>query len=217
MEKAKTGQERKEIYTKEYSQLKKALKEELYLEAVSIGYAVIEDRLVSFLHHAGIVSRNVDSLKINRVIYPYMRRLLNKDYNYSIRIKNISVKRLLINALLSMSESDAKRIDDEVSKDQRVLSRKLKIANVGYMQDLYEQLNKNVDKELVHLVFKRIDGWRVQRNQLVHALLSCTVKSSEDVMKQCANVGYNLTREIDNQLVKPFKKSNLIRRKYRIQ
>ena len=92
MEKVKTGTEKQEVYTEEYAKFKKALREEFFLEGIVIGYAVIEDRLVSFLHHAGILSRDNEELKINRSVYPYMRRLLDKDDDYSIKIKNISVK-----------------------------------------------------------------------------------------------------------------------------
>lgn len=58
MEKVEKGKDKKYSYKVEYSRFKTALKEEFYLEAISIGYAIIEDRLVAFLHHAGIVTRN---------------------------------------------------------------------------------------------------------------------------------------------------------------
>lgn len=66
MEIAKTGKEKQLTYTTEYRQFNKAMKEEFYLEAVAIGYAIIEDRLTAFLHHAGVVTRTNEDLRINR-------------------------------------------------------------------------------------------------------------------------------------------------------
>ena len=69
MDTIKTGKEKQKAYRNEFSRLGKALKDEFFLEAIAIGYAVIEDRLISFLHHAGIVSRTKENLLINRAVY----------------------------------------------------------------------------------------------------------------------------------------------------
>ena len=216
MDIAKTGKEKQLTYTTEYRQFNKAMKEEFYLEAVAIGYAIIEDRLIAFLHHAGIITRTKEELKMNRMIYPYIRKLLNKDEKYSVRIKNISVKIDLITALLNMTEMEASDIDTYVSNYVQGLKRKRSIAQAGFMQDLYTELRK-VNEKLVLSSFGKIEPWRKQRNQLIHALLNKTVESAKDAKKLCAEESYEITREIDNYLVKPFKKDNKLRKKYNIQ
>ena len=42
METVKTRKEKQETYSRTYKQFKKALKEQFYLEAVAISYAIIE-------------------------------------------------------------------------------------------------------------------------------------------------------------------------------
>lgn len=216
MEIAKTGKEKQLTYTTEYRQFNKAMKEGFFLEAVAIGYAIIEDRLTAFLHHAGIVTRTNEELKINRKIYPYIRKLLDKEDDYSVKIKDISVKIALITALINMTESDANTIDVYVADYVQGLKRKRSIAQTGYMHDLYTKIKK-VNTELVLSAFAKIEPWRIQRNHLIHALLNKTVESAKDVKKACAEESYAITREIDNNLVKPFKQNNRLREKYNIQ
>lgn len=216
MEIAKTGKEKQLTYTTEYRQFNKAMKEEFYLEAVAIGYAIIEDRLTAFLHHAGVVTRTNEDLRINRQVYPYIRKLLNKEDDYSVKIKDISVKIALITALLNMTENGANGIDAYVANYVRGLKRKRVIAKAGFMHDLYTEIKK-VNAELVLSTFARIEPWRIQRNHLIHALLNKTVESTKDVKKECAEESYAITRAIDNNLVKPFKQDNKLRKKYNIQ
>ena len=216
MEIAKTGKEKQLTYTTEYRQFNKAMKEEFYLEAVAIGYAIIEDRLTAFLHHAGVVTRTNEDLRINRKVYPYIRKLLNKEDDYSVKIKDISVKIALVTALLNMTENEANAIDAYVANYVQGLKRKRAIAQTGYMHDLYAEIKK-VNAELVLSTFARIEPWRIQRNHLIHALLNKTVESTKDVKKECAEESYAITRAIDNNLVKPFKQDNKLRKKYNIQ
>jgi hypothetical protein len=216
MEIAKTGKEKQLTYTTEYRQFNKAMKEEFYLEAVAIGYAIIEDRLTAFLHHAGLVTRTNEDLRINRKVYPYIRKLLKKEDDYSIKIKDISVKITLVTALLNMTENEANAIDAYVTNYVQGLKRKRAIAQTGYMHDLYTEIKK-VNAELVLSTFVRIEPWRIQRNHLIHALLNKTVESTKDVKKECAEESYAITRAIDNNLVKPFKQDNKLRKKYNIQ
>lgn len=215
METVKNGKEKQSAYRNEFSRLDKALKNEFFLEAIAIGYAVIEDRLVSFLHHAGIVSRTKENLLINRAVYPYLRCLLKRDEKYAIRIKDISVKVSLVCRLLTMNEEEAKAIDDSV---RVALAGKMKkIAAHGYMLDLYKQINRTIDSELVVDIFYDLEPWRTERNQLIHALLNKTVSSSYIAKKKCAETSISLARGLDNCLVKPFKEGNNLRKKYHIQ
>ena len=216
MEIAKTGKEKQLTYTTEYRQFNKAMKEEFYLEAVAIGYAIIEDRLTAFLHHAGLVTRTNEDLRINRKVYPYIRKLLNKEDDYSVKIKDISVKIALVTALLNMTENEANAIDAYVANYVQGLKRKRAIAQAGYMHDLYTEIKK-VNAEIVLSTFAKIEPWRIQRNHLIHALLNKTVESTKDVKKECAEESYAITRAIDNNLVKPFKQDNKLRKKYNIQ
>ena len=216
MQTIQTGKEKQLVYAHEYKRLKKALQEEFYLETIVISYAIIEDRLVAFFHHAGIVSRQNETLAINRPIYPYMRELMGKDSDAVIKIKDISVKMALIKALLSMTEDRAAQIDNDVALAAD--SRKKKAAlRKGYMESIQKQIEKTIDREAVLGILDRLEPWRNERNQLIHALLSKTLTSSETARKECAHTGQDLARGIDDALVKPFKKNNRLRKQHNIQ
>ena len=49
-----TGQEKYYNYKEQFERLNKALKNEFYLEAIFIEYAILEDRTESVLRHAGL-------------------------------------------------------------------------------------------------------------------------------------------------------------------
>lgn len=216
MKNVASGKEKQLAYTVEYRQFNKALKEEFYLEAVAIGYAIIEDRLIAFLHYAGIVTRTKEDLKINKEVYPYMRRLLSKDDNYKIQVKDISVKIAIIEKLMKMTQEEAQAIDESVNAYVSTLNRKKSIAKCGYMNSLFLQLN-NLNRQEILNIIADIEPWRVKRNQLIHALLNKNAVLAQEEKKSCAETGYNITRQIDHNLVKPFKTDNRLRKKYNIQ
>ena len=49
-----TGQEKYENYKEQFSRLSKALRNEFYLEAIFIEYAILEDRTEAILRHSGL-------------------------------------------------------------------------------------------------------------------------------------------------------------------
>lgn len=216
MENIKTGKERQKAYQTEYQRYKIAMKYEFYLEAVAICYAVIEDRLISFLHHAGIVTRTNDNLCINSKVYPYVRRLLNKDDNCNVKIKDISVKMAVVQSLLNLTEERALEIDEEVCEHIKGIKRKQSVAKPGYMMDLYSKVQKVHLQEALD-AFTVLNKWRDDRNKLIHALLNNTASSALEAKRSCAENGYPISRSFDDHLVKPFKKSNTLRKKYNIQ
>ena len=216
METVKNGKEKQEAYTQSFDTLNKAMKNGFYLEAVVITYAIMEDRLVSFLHHAGIVTRDKGNMKVNTRLYPYMRELLKKEEKKSINVKDISVKIALIKALMNMTANDAKSIDAII--DQKAAENCIRTkALAGYMENLYEQIEKTLNRQEINELLDAVDHWRDSRNQLIHALLSKTASTSEVARIECAENGYTLARNIDNILVKRFKRKNDIRKKYNIQ
>ena len=217
MQTVKTGKEKQEAYAQNFRLLKKALEQGFYLEGVAISYAVIEDRLVAFLHHAGIISRNKEDLRVNRSAYPYMRLLLRKEKDYSIKVKDVSVKMSLVLALLDLSEDRALEIDNCIKEQISLSNRKKGFLSPGYMQDVVSQISRTLDKDAIRRVISDLDQWRKDRNVLIHALLNRTVSSTEPSKQKCAEDGKEIARAVDNLLVKPFKDNNRIRKKYNIQ
>lgn len=212
-----SNKEKQFVYKVEYGRLNRAIKDGFYLEATVIGYNLIEDRCLAFLHHAGIVSRNNgNKLTINRRVLPYIRFLLGKDEKSKIAIQNISTKMEIIKALLELTENQAEEIDDNVERYVTATNRK-RIATKGYMLDVSSQIDATVDVDTIIQLFETIDEWKNKRNILIHALLNQKIDYARITEKECAEEVYGISRVLDNELVKPFKKGNNIRRKYRIQ
>ena len=211
MDVVKNGKEKQFAYRTEFNRLSKALEEEFYLEAVAISYAIAENRLVSFLHHAGIVTRTDGNLKINACVYPCMRRVLKKDDNTDVDITAISSKTKLISALLKMTEEKANAIDSSVRDYSNNPDDVNCGAKNGYMHALFAQMNK-IDRKAAAAVLDSIKPWCRVRNQLIHALLNKTVASAYDAKKKCAQDGLAISRDIDKYLAKPFKVNNTLRK-----
>ena len=216
MKNVKNNTDRKINYIREYRRYKTALNNDYYLEAIAIVYAIMEDRLVSFLHHAGIVSRDNENLKITRASSPYIRKLMGKEGSAPIRIKDITEKIDIIMKLINMDELLALEIDDEVEQFVKTYQKK-GVARKGYMHDIYCQINRSINKEKAQELFSAFIPWRDTRNKLIHALLNKTAKSSDNAKEECAKAGYLLTRQFDDYLAKPFSKNNTIRKRYKIQ
>lgn len=53
MEQSINNQQKNEDYREQQMRLDRALKEQFYLEAIFIEYAILEDRLEAILRHAG--------------------------------------------------------------------------------------------------------------------------------------------------------------------
>lgn len=62
-----TGQEKYDNYKAQFDRLNKALKNEFYLEAIFIEYAILEDRTESVLHHAGLWEAYMKGKKIANI------------------------------------------------------------------------------------------------------------------------------------------------------
>ena len=71
MEQYVDNMQKYENYKEQMRRLKKALKEQFYLEAISIEYAIIEDRIESVLRHTGVFNpekHNMLNKKLNRLL-----------------------------------------------------------------------------------------------------------------------------------------------------
>ncbi len=200
-----TGKEQQQAYSREYKRLKPAMQNEFYPEGVSIGYAIIEDRLAAFLHHAGIVSRDSGELKITRHAKPFMIRLLGIENGTPVKVKDVSVKMKLIRSLMKMTEEEAEDIDAQVNAAGKARAA----FRRNYMADLYRQIDRTIDRGRIMVLLRengKPDEWRVIRNQLIHALLRKSSDLPEEEKRICAETGMELSREIDNVPVKPFKR-----------
>ncbi len=89
-----------------------------------IAYNLVEDRLIAFLHYAGIVSRDAEELKITKRTKKSIRFLMEKKESERLNVKNIEFKLDVIEKILRQKETE----DD-------------------YLKELFLQVNSTLDSD----------------------------------------------------------------------
>ncbi len=209
-----TMQEKYETYTAEMNRLKKALKEEFYFEAMLIEYALLEDRLRSFVYHAGLLAdRHACTLLPNK-------NKARKDFNaLAQRVEtwkqengqktkdDPSIERLSLNKIshkvfivrsIVLWSSTLERLPDESH----------------YLQALRSQC-ESLDAAALLETLDAMDEWRNYRNEVIHSLMNKRLQSVQQKLPEQAERGLQLARTLDQQ-VRLLKKGNSIRKAARL-
>ena len=194
IQKAKTGKEKQRTYAAYMSQYKKAIRNEFFLEAIMIDYAMMEDRLVALLHYLGIVSRNQSKLSVNKFCRADIRKLLGYKENAAIRINNISVKIRILNSLVKQTL----------------------VEDSAFIKAILEQIAAQIDRNHIERLCCDILEWCAIRNQYVHALLNKNYDALQAGLNDFAEDGHIIARRIDD-CVKMIKKDNAIRKQFKIK
>ena len=192
----KDNSEKQETYRTQLGRYHKAIKNGFYFEAMLIDYAMLEDRMRSFLYHASFFADRLKSTVWNKT-KPFFAKTVSeyKDDKEtdSLGVTNITGKIKVIRCLLRwVAETDG-----------------------GYQDDKYMSALKStcegLDIKLLMDALDEIEQWCKYRNEIVHALLN---KRKTDVylnIRNKAEEGMDLARTIDSQ-VKILKKGNVIRK-----
>ena len=189
--------EKRQTYQEQMKRYNKAIKEGFYFEALLIDYAMLEDRLRSFLYHVAFFA---DRNKINswKRTKPYFQKFVseykNPDENENLGVStSISGKIKNIRAMLRwVADSD---LTNETDRYLLTLKSQLEGVDIGALLETLEN----------------IEEWRKYRNEIVHSLLNKSVEGVNTELETLAVNGMKYAREIDNQL-KVLKKGNQIRR-----
>ena len=182
-----TNKEKQETYIKNHEQLNKALENEFFFEALMIEYAILEDRMKSFIYHiGGLKDRSSYMLDVEET-EPKIKEIINnyKDEKnkYSKSLNTITSKENVIRNLCLWAVDENKTID----KDDK------------YLIVLNEQINSRISiKDMLDLL-NRIDAWRDYRNEFVHVLMNKNINDIKDKLSVQAKEGKRLAREISNQ------------------
>lgn len=185
------NKEKQHTYRMQMIRYKKAISTGFYLEAIMIDYAMLEDRLLAFLHHAGIVTRNANKPKISKKSGKELRRLLNCTH---IKISNITTKLAIIEILVQLHENQPDK----------------------YWVSVQKQIATTLESEDVLQICQAIRKWCDVRNQYVHGLLNKNYYAVQESWREFAVRGHDLCRDVD-RLVDAFKKGNCIRKINNIQ
>ena len=169
-----------------------AIKHQFYLEAILIDYALMEDRLRSFIYHLGGMASRNDS-KISGRGRKYIKQILQEyDPKANLGIGSIFGKRRIVRAVLAWKESTT-----ESPKDK-------------YLKALWTRLD-SIDREKLKTALDNTESWCDYRNECIHSVMNKNLNSLNDEVAQKAEDGLKYVRIIDDQ-VKVLKRGNLIRK-----
>lgn len=194
--------DKQRTYKENCGKYKKAIQEEFYFEAMLISYAMLEDRLRSFLYHIGALTNRqstaVSSKKSKNQLKEIVSVYKTDKENDSLGITNISGKIKIIRCTLEWAAT----------------------VNGGYEDDKYlaalkNQYEGNIDIKEMLDALEQLGGWLDYRNEIMHALLNKNVDSLHTELRERTLQGMELARKIDS-FVSQVKKRNYIRRSIKL-
>ena len=113
MENVKNNMEKYNSYREQTGKFKKAMSLEFYYEAIFISYAIMEDRLISFLDHIGLVTSK--NAKLSKRTSPYVRYMLNVK---NVNIKNISTKIDIIKHIINLTPEESEKLEERFLQEK---------------------------------------------------------------------------------------------------
>ena len=189
-------------YKENCAKYKKAIQEEFYFEAMLISYAMMEDRLRSFLYHIGALA-NRESIKVSctktkNQLKEIVDAYKMKKENNSLGITNITGKLKIIRCTLEWAAT----VEDGYEDDK-------------YLVALKNQYEGNIDVQETLSVIEELYEWLDYRNEIMHALLNKNVDSLHTELRERTIQGMVLARKVDS-FVSHVKKRNYIRRSIKL-
>lgn len=194
--------DKQRTYKENCAKYKKAVQEEFYFEAMLISYAMLEDRLRSFLYHIGALTNRqstaVSSKKSKNQLKGIVSVYKTDKENDSLGITNISGKIKIIRCTLEWAATVNGGYEDD-----------------KYLATLKNQYEDNIDIQEMLDALEQLGGWLDYRNEIMHALLNKNVDSLHTELRERTLQGMELARKIDS-FVSQVKKRNYIRRSIKL-
>lgn len=160
----------------------KAMGEGFCFEALLIDYALIEDRLRSYLYYIGVFDRRDDSrgCKVARKQLNAMQGAYLNKPNPGLCVSRITGKMDIVKAtLLWFKDQQEPPSDDK------------------YCSALWKQYNERIDADEFLKLLECIDSWREKRNEIVHGLLGKEVNALRASLEPLCAEGFELFRRLD--------------------
>ena len=190
--------EKRHTYAVLLDRYNKALKYEYYFEALLIDYALMEDRLRSFLYHIGALA-NRQSYKVGpRSTKPHLQNMVraaDTTGKCNMGITSISGKMALVKATIKWAESTS---IDEVKENRYLAALKTQYDSMPNLGDLDPLLDT-------------LQDWCKYRNEVIHALMNKNLESLNSQLAVRVDEGMQIARRLD-AYVRSVKKYNRIRR-----
>lgn len=194
-------EEKQKAYNKYLKQYNKAIKEEFYLEAISIDYAICEEKLKLFLYVSGCINQQLDVTKKYRKV---LRQIWDLNRKQKFGINKISSKYTYILKILDWTEDDKINLEFEHKVYQK------------FFEELKEKIIENIDIRELRNIINKLAEWCNLRNEIIHSLLNKSLEGLEKELENCAKEGFEIAKNLE-AIVKKYEKNNDIRKKYKIQ
>ncbi len=195
------NKDKQRTYAQNKAKYKKAIAGEFYFEAILIDYAMLEDRLRSFLYYIALL-KSKDSYKVDNHATAQKVRAIVAEYkekgdSNSMAIINIKGKMIIVRSTLLWAKNSEEMPDD------------------FYLSVLKKQYEATLDIEELLIKLNDIADWCAYRNEVIHALLNKNTTSLMQKLPHQAQQGMELAVFMDNQ-VKKLKRNNKIRRELKL-
>lgn len=209
-----TMQEKYETYRAEMARLKGALQQGFYFEAMLIEYALLEDRLRSFVYHAGLLQNRKASHLLPG------KNAVRKDFNrIAQRVKTWKLEDGKETGNTSNFERlSVNKISDKIFIVRTIVLWSSELESLPdesrYLQALRGQC-ESLDAAALLETLDAIDTWRMYRNEVIHSLMNKRMESVQQKLSEQVEQGVQLARQLDAQ-VTILKKNNRIREAARL-
>lgn len=174
-----------------------AMENDFYFEAMFIVYAMMEDRLRSYLYYLGCLnskkSYKFDNDEVKSIIEELAQKYLSKRERDNIDITGISGKRNVITATLKWARTGYENCEGE------------------YLTAVKEVYESKLNVEEILDMMKKSAKWCDYRNELIHAMMNKNIESLYSELSEKAVEGMKIARYFDDAMVKKLKKKNVIR------
>lgn len=193
----KDNKDKQQTYAYWKSRYKLAMREEFYVEALMIDYALMEDRLNAILFHSGVLP-NRQTLKMKAGTTKNLLRQILAEYgNFKepvrVNLTNITGKIKCLQAVLAWVEKCTG--DYEENRYLKTLKNQYESCEIDGLEECLQD----------------ITDWCKYRNEIIHAAFNKNVSSLSENFRDRAIEGFQLANYLDAQ-ERIIKKGNRIRK-----
>lgn len=183
-----TGAAKADQYKEQKNRFKDALKAGCYLECIFIDYAMMEDRLLSILHHLNIADRECGDGR------GWAKSPAAKRAGYKSALRGMP--KIRVDGALPKLDNISTKI--EVLRTLATLGEPKESCN-----DFERWLRTDVRGRLVGCgvpeLCEQVTGWIHLRNDLVHALFGARARGYDaEALEELAREGMDLACKLDN-------------------
>ena len=178
--------EKYQTYRECMGRYSRAMRSGFFFEALLIDYAMIEDRLRSFLWHAGAFNRWEDKTAFcKKAASRELKALVEANWPgcpKAISLDKLSHKIGAVRAIAVWSSETPRNPDDS-----------------AYLNALRGQC-ESLDAAALLSALRRLEDWSKARNEIIHSLLNKQTHDVAERIESLACQGMELARELDGQV-----------------